>query len=327
MYKKFRLFLSAYLVFIASTANAQSWYISPGIGYAFPLAGQTLDGTGTPLSGSVNKYAGSTDTLVSYSLKRASFTSGTHLSLAGGYMFNDNIGIELGLNIGMGMKQLDFYDNNTVVSGIAANVQVQQQAKSPVLLTPSLVLQTGVGKLNVYTKMGMVIPLSTNIREDQIFSTLPGFGAIHTEDDQYQIKNFFSFGFSASAGCMYKVSDKTSIFGEVNMLSMSIFIKEADLTNVTVDGQNSFVNGAGQTVTYLSTVPQKQQKIYFSNNYTTTAADQYHQPSYAQPFSNCSISFGLKYSFGKNQPVNKKGNGQVHKKYDEEDHINNVKGF
>ena len=146
----------------------------------------------------------------------------------------------------------------------------------------------------------MALPLSTKIVQDQILTNLPGNGAVEVDDFTLNIKNSFSLGFSAAAGVQYKLSEKLSLWGEISMLSMSVYIKEADLTAVTANGQSvalSQVSGA--------------QVVKYSKN-AIVDSNGAQQPTYSQPFSNVGIQVGIKFTLGeKRQHVSRRDNEDI----------------
>ena len=261
---------------IINTSYAQL-YIRAGLGYAFPLAGQTIDGSSTPYSGSQNNSGTQT-----YNLKSASFSSGFQGVLGCGYMFNPHIGIQLDGGIGISNTKYTFSDNNIQLQGgVPGSISIIEQAKNPFLLIPSLVLQTGGNKWNIYSRMGLALPLNSKITLDQVEQNAPGTGALTVYDFTLQIKNSFSVGLTAAAGVKYKINDMFDIWGEVSMLSMSLFIKEADLNNFSVNGQST-------SLSYV-TSPHV---INYSKNVTVDSTGA-NLPTYSQPFSNVGINLGV----------------------------------
>lgn len=297
--------------------NAQGWYIRGSIGYAIPQAGQVVDGTGTPYNGTINNTTGITGALTSYNFDRSTFTGGSHLVLGVGYMFNEHVGLDLSASFGLSNQQQTFNDNNVVLDSIPSNVQVLQHAQTPVMLMPALVIQSSGEKVQLYTRAGLAIPLRTQIQQDQLITNLPGYGAVETDDYSFKVTNYFSMGITAALGVQYKLNDHSLAYFEASLLSLSVFIKEADLTSVSVNGQGN----------YLSQVPVNNRNTYYSNNFTSTANDQSHQPTFSQPFSNVMFSIGIKGILSHPEPTVKNGKGHNSKRYDEEDHINDIRGL
>jgi len=272
------------LLAIATNVVAQGFYLRLGVGYAFSQAGQTNDGNGEPYNGSLNNST----LLQAYNLKSASFGAGFQGVLGLGYLFSDHVGVQLDAGVGIASKKYTFNDNNVNINGVASDVSVVQQAQSPLILIPSIVLQTGGAPWNIYSRFGLALPLSTKMTQDQIISNAPGTGAVEVDDYTFDIKNSFALGFAAAAGVQYKLNDKVSLWGEVSLLSLSVNIKQSDLTGVTANGQSvslSQVSGP-QTVTYSKNA---------SVDSTGTK-----EPTYSQPFSNIAINLGVSFKLGRN---------------------------
>lgn len=298
----------------AYSIEAQETYVRAGLGYAFPQAGQSMDGTSTPYSGSMtNSSTTASNNQITYNIKKASYAAGLHAFLAGGYMFNKNVGLDVSLDIGVAPKKYALADNNISVpigggSTLNENLLIKQYVKTPVLFTPALLMQTGGKILNLYTRTGLVIPLHTKVIQDQIFQNVPGTGATETDDYTFEIKNTFTLGISAAIGMQYRLSDKMLLWGEMNGLSMSLFTKQGTLTKFTVNGVN-----------YTSAVPDSNKYVYYSQNFQGQQSDYYHQPAYAQPFSNIGIAIGMKYIFSGRISTSK--HRQLGKNYDDNDNF------
>lgn len=273
---------------MAGMAGAQGFYERLSLGYGLPSASQTMDGTATPYNGTMNSSTSGSTSMVTYDLKKASFSAGMQSCLAIGYMFNEHVGVDMGFNFVLGAKKYTLNDNNVVVSGIMSNVQITQQAKVPILATPSLVLMSGSGDLKVYTRIGVVLPLKTRIIQDQIFTNLPGTGAIESDDYKWEIKNKFSVGFSGALGFEKKLGSAMSLYAEGSFLSLALYASEGNLQDVYVNGQGG----------YLQYVAADQRKITYASSFTASSGDYFHQPTYSQPFSNFSINVGIVFRMG-----------------------------
>ncbi len=286
---------------VHSIAQAQEFYTRFGLGYAFPQAGQTMDGTATPYNGSASNSTISGTNYTSYDLKKLSFSSGVHGVAAIGYMFNKHVGVETSLDYLLSAKDYTFTYHNINISNIASDVNILQRAKNCLLFTPALVLQSEGKRANLYTRLGIVLPLNTKITQDQVFTNLPGTGAIESDDFTWEIKNKFALGFSAAAGVRYQLNNRMKLWGEVSFLSLAVYAKEANLTDVSVNGQGG----------YLSQVPMDQRKVVYSSNFTSTTNDYYHQPVYSQPFSNVTVNVGVYYEMHSRGGSRQKGRNDV----------------
>ena len=275
--KKITLTLFA-LLLLSVAGYAQGFYFRTGLGYAFPQAGQTMDGSGTPYSGSQTYHSNQTQT---YSIKGISFSAGFQGVVGLGYKFNDHIGVQLDAGVGISNKKYTLNINNVSLGGVQSDVSIIQQAKNPVIVMPSLILQSGGDKVNIYSRIGIALPLNSKITLDEVVSNAPNTGTLTVDDFTFQIKNSFSVGFTGAAGVQYKISDKISIWGELSLLSLSLYIKEADLRTVTENGQNvplSYVSGP--------------HVVQYSKNIVIDSTGA-NQPTYSQPFSNIGINVGI----------------------------------
>lgn len=273
---------------LGTAAHAQVFYGRVSLGYAMPAAGQSLDGTATPYNGTITNSAIGTGNMVTYDFGKASFGAGLQSYIALGYMFNPNIGIDVAFNFMPGARKYTFNDYNVSVQGVATDVTITQQASTPVLLTPSLVFKTSGSKTKLYTRTGIVLPLATRIEQHQVFANRPGTGARQVDDYVWEIKNKFSLGFSGAIGAEMQLRRRAKLFAEISFTSLAVFAKEANLVDLAIDGQGG----------YLRLVPDQYRKVTYSNSYTAAPTDYYHQPTYSQPFSNCSVNIGLSFPFG-----------------------------
>lgn len=280
---------------IAGNCLAQGLYTRAGLGYAVPQAGQTMDGTATPYSGNRTNTTIDSVNYTAYSIKNSSFSTGIHGILGVGYMFNSHVGVDVSVDMALTPKEYTYSNSNTLVNNVPSNVQIIQKANNPVLFIPALVLQSDGARFNLYTRFGLALPLKTKITQDQVFTNLPGTGKVETDDYTFTITNKFSLGFTGTAGIGYKLSDKLCLWGEASFLSLAVYAKEANLTDVTVDGATG----------YLPQIPVEQRKIVFSKEFTSTSNDYFHQPTFSQPFSSFSINAGIRYNLGSSRSGNK----------------------
>jgi len=282
---------------IAAYSASAQLYLSFGLGYSFAQAGQTMYDTPIPYNGfptGINGTRNNTSsTSYTYNIKSASFSSGVQSAISMGYMFSQNVGIQLDAAIGLSNTKYTFNDDNanlgTSASPVAGTISTIQQAKTPVLMMPALVLQTGGDKVNLYSRFGIALPLNTKIDQEQVISNNAGAGQVETDDFQWQIKSSFSLGFTAAAGVRYKLSDRISIWGELSLLSMSLKAKEQDLQSLSQNGQSVALSSYPYPTT-----------IKFSKT-ATVDSNLASFPTYAQPFSNVGLKVGITVNLTKNK--------------------------
>jgi Outer membrane protein beta-barrel domain len=277
-----RIITTVFVLSIASAAMAQGFYLRTGLGYAFAQAGQTIDGTATPYNGSFNNNT------QAYSIKSASFSAGVQGYVGIGYMFNNNVGVQMDVNLGVSPKKYSFKADNVNLGGYTGSVTYKAQATSPVIMMPALVLQSGGDTWNIYSRFGLALPLDTKITQDQIQANAPNTGAPTVDDFTFTVTNSFSLGFAGAAGVRYKLSDRISLWAECSLLSMSVYIKKSELTDVTRNGQGVPLSAVSGNLV-----------VNYSKNITADSAGA-NMPAYSQPFSNVAINAGVTFNLSRN---------------------------
>jgi hypothetical protein len=281
---------------------SQGFYIRAGFGWAFAHAGQTMDGTATPWSGtSINSSIGKTDYL-SYNIDRISLNSGPQASVGVGYMFTPHLGVDLAFTGALSTTEYSYTLKGESVGGIESDITIINKANNPLVLTPSLVLQSGC-KVNVYSRMGLAVPLKTTVRQDQIITNVPGTGAVTETDFLLEFHNNFSLGLSAALGASYKTSSGIGIWIEASLLSLPVYTKDAEVVDFTINGMNYFTSYVQQG---------NPTTVLFSRNFNGEKGDYFNQPSYALPFSNIGINLGISFALGE-QKSESKSNKKDHK--------------
>ncbi|MEZ5017940.1 MAG: DUF2715 domain-containing protein [Flavipsychrobacter sp.] len=275
-----KLFTSFLLLATTMTLQAQEFYLKAGVGYAFPHAGQAVTESGIPYSGKAQYVSGST-TPATFEAKKISFAPSVPVSIGAGYFFTKNIGLEVNVIIGAGTKE--HTSSITFPSSTQAGINITQvqnlKAATPILAAPSLVLRSKGQKAYIYTRAGIVLPISVRIKET--------FTQTHTHiastaktkyEGAYETKTMFSIGYSGALGASLKVVEKVRVFGELALQSMSVYAKERELTSLTQGGANVI----GQVL------PSARVTTYKRNSNTGG-----NDISFAYPFSNFGFNVGL----------------------------------
>lgn len=297
---------SALLLFCALHVAAQhtnpgkskKCYIRLGLGYTMPHSGQTEMG-GLGINGSTtvtSTYASSNEISSSTrnDLKRASFGSGVNGVAALGVTLHRNIAIELGIGIGIAPQKYKYSYKETATSTAPTytdifSVQSTKYQKTPVFILPAIVLQTDGEKVNVYSRLGVVLPVAGKLMDERKYtqdnSGSPFTGA---QEETYEIKTRFAVGFHGALGIQWNLDRNFALFAEVNGMSMNAYAKKATLTRLTIGG-----------VDYLSqaSMAQKETEFEFSEEELNTAPS--NAPSkaktFAIPYSNIGVGIGFKF--------------------------------
>lgn len=273
-------------LFASVTASyAQEFYLKGGLGYAMPHGTQPYDAFGNAYSGSYNnQYNAATGTETSFSIKKPSLTAGLNGTVGVGILVTEHIGVELAANIGLATRKYKLaYEDNDGTQYTTANVT--QQAKTPVLIVPALVLQTGGHKhFFLYSRTGIVVPIQTTYELESISTTESLLSVQSIESTVYkeQFRTRFGVGFSAAVGVKYQLADLFSVFTELNVTSLTLYARESEVTEYVVNG-----------VDYTSAIPSEYKTTQYE--FKTSAANNTNSTysTFAIPYGNFGVTAGV----------------------------------
>jgi opacity protein-like surface antigen len=275
--KKFiKLSSIAILSLLSNTLTAQQneggFYVSLATGYAFGSS----TGESIPIQNSTETSEDvSKNEVVSYSLGKGINFGGTI-----GYMFDKNIGAEVGINYLKGAKTvgLDTRLNGERVENSIAATMLQ--------INPKLVLALDYEKINPYAKFGLIVGISPSVEttEDKTEIT-----------DELPVKNlsvreFYggqAFGFNAALGLMINLNANFGLFGELNLNNLSYSPSDSTLRKSTIDGIDNLPN-----------LTENEKNFKYLKEYTSSTTDETNiLPKFTLPFGSIALNIGAKYSF------------------------------
>jgi opacity protein-like surface antigen len=204
-------------IFIAGSMSAQL-YVGARVGYGF----------------GAQKYAvGFTQTDDYKENIWGSMGQGLPMGLKVGYYFNDNLGIELGINYWIGAEQTAADVTSTVAPGMVYTNKTTAKS-SQLRMMPQLVYKSDMG---IYGRFGMVIPVSgsTIVTSTEV---MPGAAGPITTEAEKQYKGSFAIGFAGAFGYAYELSDNMHLFGEMEYISLTIKGKSSEVTKYSVNGSD-----------------------------------------------------------------------------------------
>ncbi len=260
-----------------STAMAQGAYFTLGAGYNLPTSTQTLDA----MSFSNETI---TDNTTTYKQNYVSLGKGLSAGGAFGYMFNENIGAELGISYLMGSTWECVTDYNSSTSGF--NMKFTDQVSSKMTrINPQIVMSMEANKITPYVKVGLLLGMgSMSVTSKSDYSS----GMI---EQTLLLNGGIATGFTTTIGASYALNDKISLFGDLNLVNMSYSPTKGTITKYTEDG-----------VDLLPSFDPIDKEIQFVDSYVE---DDNIQPSITEPakalkikfpFSSAGIHIGIKYT-------------------------------
>jgi hypothetical protein len=253
----------------ANNLFAQGAYVNINAGYGLSMSSQNLY---------FFDFYNSTSGSNSYTEEQVNVSLGKGLNVGGafGYMFNKNIGAELGISYLLGgkSKAKDTYIGGTTDYTLSSKM---------LRINPTLVIASGFEKINPYAKFGLVLGSGSimyeyNDNED---------GDIYVM--KMKLNGGIAFGLSSGIGATFDLNDKMSFFGELNMVNLSYAPTKGKVTEATYNG----VDG-------LPDMTTSDKEIEFVDSYThnddNPPADSQPRKALKQklPFGSFGVNIGLR---------------------------------
>lgn len=281
------LIISALLIgtFSVSSTQAQGVYMGIDGGYGFAAGKQSLiDDYKTTVT--------STSTSQTVTSHPFSLGKGINTGLYAGYMFNKNVGAELGVAYLIGSKNV-FTDENINTSAFPSSSKTEMTWKGKMIrLVPTIRMTAGEKKLHPYIKAGLIIGVGGKVYDDTHTQNTSTSGSSVT-DESWEYYGGMSWGFHGGIGLNYMVSDKIGIFAEAAGNYQNFAMKKGSMTKYTVDG----VDQMSSLDTY-----EKETEFVDSYTYDSSTPPNVNQPDksskFFMPFSSIGINLGLHISLG-----------------------------
>ena len=281
---KRKIILFSLLILHGTQMKAQYGYAGISIGY----------GTGWPVY-SLSTSTKITSTSTTYTLEKGNFGQGLNFAFSTGYMFNKNVGAELGISYLIGSKK-EFF-----VSGLATDTNSGATTSTDgtitldkihmVRLNPALKLTMG-DAVRPYLRMGINVGIKTGytrIEEMVITRTGSMNDTTTTSEVAREFKGGMAFGFSSAFGVDIDLTDNLIFFGELSFNSISWAATKSVVTR-------SLYNG----VDMIPSSDPASLETEYVDDYTVS---QNHSNSNKElktylPFGSFGISAGVIYRFG-----------------------------
>ena len=191
--KSFSLALAFSGLSLAGLQAQSGPYLRLALGGSLPATGDVL-GTNTQTDA-----AGQTTQSNVY----GSFGGGLGGSLAGGYFFNEHLGIDLEFNYLYGRRTLANRNSNAVNNSESTVHAYTRQLRT----SPSLVVRSGGEKLRGFARAGLLLPLTGSTYREN-YSLLANGAEFRSK---IRVNGAPSLGFVAGAGLSYALNDKLSL--------------------------------------------------------------------------------------------------------------------
>lgn len=278
---------------ICNAISAQQAYFRGGLGYGIAHGGEVQAPvysyspvSALPINGTYSGINLPGNESNSFELKRVSYTTGLQGILAAGMMFGKHIGVDVATGLGLATPQM----NSTLYieqPDLKVRMDVAQQANLPVMISPTIVIQSGGEKINAYARGGITLPVKTAIFQELTYVS----EQYNPADNDYVITRVniteefrmrFNPGVTGSIGASMKTAKQVTFWAELYLLSMNLFYKKSVISSFDVNGQ-SVLNQLSQT--------EKETRYEFKSN---NSGNTNITPTFQAPFSNIGLHAGVR---------------------------------
>ena len=259
---------------IGICGQSQSIYIRAGLGGAICTAPHLVYQT-TSNSTSDSTYENITN------IKRGGLGNGVPIMVAAGYYFGDNFGIELGVDYfaGFNVKTVDNYS--------AGNNETTKEHGSILSLVPAFVMRINGDKLKPYARIGIMIGVMNTINYNSTSSGSFGDYVIAAKD-----YGGVAIGAQAAVGAELPLTKLLSLFGEVNMNSISYAPTKGKYTKFTNYGVDQLPDMTTSAKTWVYEKSIDSQDVTSKNDPNKLTMVNFS-------FANVGIVVGVKINLGK----------------------------
>lgn len=262
--------------FLNSNAGmAQKAYLSLDAGYAIPTSG----------------YTGATTYTIydDHTIERANHGGSNHgfnVGLHGGYMFHQNMGVDLGINFLPGQKTSpDEYIDKT--SGNTSEITLEEKARS-LRLSPALRFDVPLSRVSIFSRIGMGIYMF-NKSYNSMESVYTSSSFTNREEMKSETKGTVSFGLTGAVGVSYKWK-KIYLFAEAAYYQQTFVKKRTEVTFYTVNGEDRL-----EVLTVKQKITEYEKRIDDYN--VSDSSTPKKELITSTPFSNLSLNVGIQLPF------------------------------
>jgi opacity protein-like surface antigen len=264
------------LVLVGLNAQAQEGlYFQVQTGYALQAAGGNIPGFGN-VSFDEQSY---TEEQIKLSLG-----NGFNFGIAGGYMFNEHVGLEVGINQLFGAETTAKWTGEDEFWGDTYSFEDSYTLSSSITrILPALILRQEAGNVQIYTKLGASIgfgSITSTAKSKSLYNGLPDGDM----EEELILNGGVCLGFNGAFGVIIPVADQLYLTTEVQLLTSSYAPTKGEYTKYIVDGED-----------LLSEIPEEERTfdIVDEVNYDSDNGDMLRIDV---PMSSVGINIGLIYA-------------------------------
>jgi hypothetical protein len=275
----FKMLMLVFVIsLLSNTLFAQGAYVKINAGYGINMSSSVAQNYSFTTTSSSPYIYTSTVEVENFSLGK-----GLNFGGAFGYMFNKNIGAELGISYLLG-GTTKFVNESSF--GTIHSISEQTVHSNMLRFIPSLIIASGFEGINPYAKFGLLIGTgSLFIDSDE------------NEDGEITIEKWkynggFAVGLNSAIGAMLTINENISIFGEIDMVNLSYAPTKGEMTEASQNG-----------VDQLPTMTTREKETEYVDSYTFDSANPVSdsepakEVKFKMPYGSVGVNVGLKINF------------------------------
>lgn len=207
------------LLLIGMNVQAQKTYVRAGLGVTVSTAANIA-----------YDYTFSSDNSMT-TTKKAGIGTGLPFVLAAGYKFNENFGFELGVDYFYGFSIKEKFGNSYTTNESKWGGQMLS-------LVPAFVMTFPLDKIHPYARLGLKLGVMNSVvyQDHEIRISYPEKATETIIDSKSKNYGGIAIGVQAALGTDYAISDKISIFGEIQLDGISYSPKHGKYLEYSQDG-------------------------------------------------------------------------------------------
>lgn len=277
--KKIFLAATAFVVAASAQMSAQTKVdpmVSASTGFYVGVHGGYNFGIAKGATYSNVNYSG---TGTAYKSNQFSYGQGANVGIDLGYMFNRNVGAELGIDYLKGSK----FTAESISTG--SYVEEITQYGQMLQLSPKVVVRANPAKVTPYAKFGLSLGLMPETTEE--------YTARDSGDNYKEVlvkEGGTPVGVTGALGIDYAINTKMSLFGEIRSTAMSYKPTKGTYTEAVWNGDNDL-----QYWDYDEIHIEYVDEYNSTENAGTSTATKSERIT--EPFSNVGLNIGFRYSF------------------------------
>ena len=211
-----------------------------------------------------------------------SYGKGANFGLDLGYMFNKNIGAELGLDYLMGSK------TEVTEKWTDGELEKYELYGKMLLIQPKIVVKANPATVTPYAKFGAVIGAMPKVNQDYTDTW-----SNNTYKEVYEMEGGTAIGVTGALGIDYALNQNMSIYTELRSMALAYSPKKGTYTEANYNGTNQLNEDYGWQ--YDDIHYEYVDQVNPGDNSGNSSATKLTKESL--PFSNFGLNVGFKYSF------------------------------